>query len=60
MITNSWGGNRDPLNTGKTGCTMNWPDYQAVTGEQVWAALIGPLQTMYNVFDGKINKNYSK
>jgi hypothetical protein len=39
----TWADNPDPLNN----CNMQWPEWSAVTGEEVWAMLIGPLQTSY-------------
>lgn len=41
------------------GCMMNWPEWSAVTGEEAWAVLIGPVQSIYLLNDGNNNPNWS-
>ena len=36
----------------------NWVEYGAVTGEQAWAALIGPIQTAYLLNGGSVGNKY--
>jgi hypothetical protein len=41
----------DPL--APSGAVMNWPGWDAVTGEEAWIALIGPMQVAYNQGRGR-------
>ena len=36
----------DPL--GAPGALMSWPGWSVITGEEAWAAFLGPLQVAYN------------
>lgn len=48
FISPSYADNWDPINN----CALTWPEYDAITGEEAWAVLIGPVQTVYNLQKG--------
>jgi hypothetical protein len=41
----------DPL--APPGAQMNWPGWSVITGEEAWAAFLGPLQAAYTMGQGK-------
>jgi len=41
----------DPLSP--PGAQMDWPGWAAVTGEEAWAAFLGPMQVAYNQSQGQ-------
>mgnify|MGYP003641609202 CR=1 FL=1 len=55
FISPTWGHNVDPL----TSENVQWPEYSAITGEQAWAAFIGPIQSAYVLNDGQHNPNWA-
>ncbi len=55
FISPSYSSNYDSIND----CEMNWPEFSAVTGEEAWAVLIGPIQSAYLIRDGAHNSNWS-
>jgi hypothetical protein len=38
---------------------MQWPEWSAVTGEEAWAVLIGPIQSIYQLNKGDSNPAWS-
>jgi hypothetical protein len=55
FISPAWASNHDSIND----CNMQWPEWSAVTGEEAWAALIGPIQSIYILNDGAHNSEWS-
>ncbi len=55
FVSPTWDGNYDSIND----CKMQWPEWSAVTGEEAWAVLIGPVQSIYLMNDGANNPNWS-
>ena len=55
FISPSWAFNYDSIND----CNMQWPEWSAVTGEEAWAVLLGPVQSIYLLNDGANNPNWS-
>lgn len=55
FVSPTWAFNYDVLNQ----CNMEWPEWSAVTGEEAWAVLLGPIQSIYLLNDGKHNPNWS-
>jgi hypothetical protein len=51
LIAKSYGQNHDYVN----GCDMNWPTWDAVTGEEAWSVLLGPVQSIYLLNKGATN-----
>jgi len=55
FISPTWAANYDAIND----CKMQWPEWSAVTGEEAWAVLLGPVQSAYLLNDGANNPNWA-
>lgn len=55
FISPTWANNYDPIND----CNMTWPEWSAVTGEEAWSVLIGPVQSLYLINDGAHNPDWA-